>query len=330
MCSSSCLPGGGRNTELALHCLHYCQGNTMATLEMLLFSQPSPTGDYHYSGSAFWTDSEKSLFSAALATHGKDFSRIQKMVRMKTVCQCVEFYYLSKRLQDKQKNQKEEETGDVEMEQQKSITPICQPVGRQFGLEEVVPVPSLANFFPCKLCGKMFYKIKSRNAHMKIHRQPQEDWTDRQLQHKILTQHLALSRPTKLLTTSGNNLHQSQAPALTFSTSGLPGTPSNNRNADSVLNSVTNSSAITPSNTGVVDPSTMVTYSNIAVSNSYVITNIDGGDSSQRESATVLPSHQSWGSFGHGSDPATFYCNIEGKHDVGAGTVGGKEPINWE
>lgn len=141
MCSSSCLPGGGSNTELALHCLHYCQGNTMvilsvclsvcvlhsvlyralipsfspflhpssltsmhhysqtlssflpsiisfsfflsslssllpssqftseplhasslssppspslspvqATLEMLLFSQPSPTGDYHYSG----------------------------------------------------------------------------------------------------------------------------------------------------------------------------------------------------------------------------------------------------------------------------------------
>ena len=116
MCSSSCLPGGGSNTELALHCLHACRGNTMvrseifisslchstfhrssmhhdsppsilthplilffpslpvmssapqhassvffpscppslphvqATLEMLLFSQSLPTGDYHYSG----------------------------------------------------------------------------------------------------------------------------------------------------------------------------------------------------------------------------------------------------------------------------------------
>lgn len=50
ICSSSCLPGGGSNTELALHCLHYCQGNTMATLEMLLFSEHSPAGDYHYSG----------------------------------------------------------------------------------------------------------------------------------------------------------------------------------------------------------------------------------------------------------------------------------------
>lgn len=73
VCGSSCLPGGGSNTELALHCLHYCQGDTMvtlnvftsvllvttltrhrspvqATLEMLLFSRPSPAGDYHYSG----------------------------------------------------------------------------------------------------------------------------------------------------------------------------------------------------------------------------------------------------------------------------------------
>lgn len=36
MCSSSCLPGGGSNTELALHCLHYCQGNTMVILSVCL------------------------------------------------------------------------------------------------------------------------------------------------------------------------------------------------------------------------------------------------------------------------------------------------------
>lgn len=29
MCSSSCLPGGGSNTELALHCLHLCHGDTV-------------------------------------------------------------------------------------------------------------------------------------------------------------------------------------------------------------------------------------------------------------------------------------------------------------
>ncbi|KAE8279009.1 Zinc finger protein 541 [Larimichthys crocea] len=329
MCSSSCLPGGGSNTELALHCLHYCQGNTMATLEMLLFSQPSPTGDYHYSGSDSWTDSEKSLFSAALGTYGKEFSLIQKMVKTKTACQCVEFFYLSKRIQDKQKKQKEEESKQGEMEQQKSITPTCQPVNRQFGLEEAVPVPSLASFFPCKLCGKMFYKIKSRNAHMKIHRQPQEDWTDRRLQHQLLAQRLALSRTTNIIPTVGGALLPPQVPARSFSSSGLPATPSNNSNADSVLNSVTSSNALAPSNTSVLDPSTVVAYSNIAVSNSHVITNIDGGDSNQREPTTVLPFHQTWGSFGHGPDPVTFYCTTEGKDDVAAGAVGGKESINW-
>ncbi|KAM9335588.1 zinc finger protein 541-like [Symphorus nematophorus] len=329
MCSSSCLPGGGSNTELALHCLHYCQGDTMATLQMLLFSQPLPTGDYHYSGSDFWTDSEKSLFSAALGTYGKEFSVIQKMVRTKTVSQCVEFFYLSKKLQDKQKEQKEEESRDGEMEQQKSVTPSCQPVNRQLGLEEAGPVPSLASFFPCKLCGKMFYKIKSRNAHMKIHRQPQEDWTDRRLQHQLLSQRLALSRPTNLMPSPGTNLLPPQAPARTFSSSGLP---SNNSNADSVLNTVTNSNAITPSNASVLDPSTVVTYNNIAASNSHVITNIDGVDSNQREPTTVLPFHQSWGSFGHDPAPsqATFYCNAEGKDDVGGGTVGGGEPVTWQ
>ncbi|XP_031141003.1 uncharacterized protein si:dkey-19b23.10 isoform X1 [Sander lucioperca] len=331
MCSSSCVPGGGSNTELALHCLHYCQGNTMATLEMLLFSQPLPTGDYHYSGSECWTDSEKSLFSAALGTYGKDFSLIQKMVRTKTVGLCVEFYYLSKKLQDKQKKQKEEENRDAVMEQQqKSIIPICQPVNRQFGLVEAVPVPPLASFFPCKLCGKMFYKIKSRNAHMKIHRQPQEDWTDKRLQHQLLTQRLALNRPTNLMPSPGSSLLPPQAAALTFPSSGLAGMSSNNTNADNVLNSVTNSNGITRSNSSVLDPSAMVTYSNIAASNSHVITNIDGGDLNQREPTTVLPFHQSWGSFGHGPDHAIFYCNSEGKDNVGAGTVGGKEPINWQ
>ncbi|KAA8578990.1 hypothetical protein FQN60_009212 [Etheostoma spectabile] len=281
MCSSSCVPGGGSNTELALHCLHHCQGNTM--------------------------------------------------VRTKTVGLCVEFYYLSKKLQDKQKKQKEEENRDGVMEpQQKSIIPMCQPVDRQFGLAEPVPVPSLTSFFPCKLCGKMFYKIKSRNAHMKIHRQPQEDWTDKRLQHQLLTQRLALSRPTNLMPSPGSSLLPPQAAALTFPSSGLAGMSSNNTNADNVLNSVTISNGITCTSASVLDPSAMVTYSNIAASNSHVITNTDGGDLNQREPTTVSPFHQSWGSFGHGPNPAIFYCSTEGKDDVGAGTVGGKEPINWQ
>ncbi|XP_008288110.1 uncharacterized protein LOC103363227 [Stegastes partitus] len=331
MCSSSCLPGGGSNTELALHCLHSCQGNTMATLEMLLFSQPSPTGDYHYSGCDSWTDTEKSLFSAALGTYGKDFSLIEKTVRTKTVSQCVEFYYLSKKLLDKQKKQKEEEGRDGALEQQKHVTPICQPMGRQFALEEAVPVPPLASFFPCKLCGKMFYKIKSRNAHMKIHRQPQEDWVDRRLQQQLLTQRMALSCPTNLMPTTASNLLPPQAaPALTFSPSGLTGGSSSSSSSHADHNSVTNSNPITPTSASVLDPSTAVTYSNIAPPNSHVITNVDGSDSNQTEPSSVLPFHQSWGSFGHLPDQATFYCNPAVKEEVGSGTVAGKEPIDWQ
>ncbi len=175
----------------------------------------------------------------------------------------------------------------------------------------------------------MFYKIKSRNAHMKIHRQPQEDWTDRRLQHQLLNQRLALSHPTNLMPTSGSNLLPPQAPARAFPSSGPPGTQNNNRNADSVLSSVTSNNTIAPSNANVLDASTVLTYSNIPASNSHVITNVDGGDSNEREPTTVLPFHQSWGSFGHGHDPAAFYCNADG-NDVGAETVEVKETINWQ
>ncbi|XP_071750357.2 uncharacterized protein LOC139907758 [Centroberyx gerrardi] len=333
MSSSSCLPGGGSNTELALHCLHSCQGDIMATLEMLLFSQPSPTGDYHYSGSDVWTDSERNLFSAALVTCGKDFSLIQKMVRTKTVCQCVEFYYLSKKLLDKQKKQrKEEEDRDGGMEQQTNVAPIPQPMNRQFGLEGAVAVPPLASFFPCKLCGKMFYKIKSRNAHMKIHRQPQEDWSDRRLQHQLLTQRLALSLPANHTPSPGSNLPQpqAQAPAPAFSSSGLPVPPSND--TDNVLNSVsvTHSNSVTHSDASILDHAAAVTYSNVNNPNPHVITNVDGGDSNQRGPAAVVSFHQSWSSFGLGPDPATFYCDPEVKEAVGVATGGGKGPISWQ
>ncbi|KAF7664268.1 hypothetical protein LDENG_00181740 [Lucifuga dentata] len=330
MCSSSCLPEGGSNTELALHCLHHCKGNTMETLEMLLFSQPSPKGDYHYSGSDVWTESEKSIFGAALETYGKDFSLIQKMVRSKTVCQCVEFYYLKKKLQEKQK-QKEEEARDGGMEQQKNVACISQPMNREFGLEGAVPVPSLASFFPCKLCGKMFYKIKSRNAHMKIHRQPQEDWADRRLQQQLLTQRLTLNLPTNHTPTPGRNLPPPQAPAPIFSSCGPAVTSSNNVDADHVLSSVsaTNSNSIAHSDANVLHHNTR---SNINTPNSHLIPTVDSGDSgvNQREPVSVIPFHQSWSSFGHNHDPTTFYCDPEVKESLGAEAGGGKEPINWQ
>ncbi|XP_040977870.1 basic proline-rich protein-like [Aquila chrysaetos chrysaetos] len=145
---SSALPGGGTNRELALHCLARADGSLTGALELLLLGTPAwpradPLAGYHYTGSDTWTPRERRLFAKALARHGKDFTRIQQAVPSKRTTQCVEFYYLHKSRLGRARRQ--------------------------------MPSEALGSRFPCKLCGKIFPKIKSRNAHMKIHRQ-QEGW----------------------------------------------------------------------------------------------------------------------------------------------------------
>lgn len=163
---------------------------------------------------------------------------------------------------------------------------------------------------------------------MKIHRQPQEDWSDRQLQQQILSQRLALGHPNNLIPTLSSDLLQSQAPALTFDPSGLSGASNNSNNAENVLRSSVNSSTVTLSHAGILNPSTIVTYTNISASNSHVIANTDVSDSNQRQPTSVLPFHQSWSSYGHGANPAAFYYNPEGRDDVEA--VEGKQPVTWQ
>ncbi|KAM9510790.1 uncharacterized protein ACIB01_019299 [Guaruba guarouba] len=130
---------GGTNQELALHCLTRASGSLTDVLELLLLGTAAPLPGYHYTGSDTWTPRERLLFAKALAQHGKDFGCIQQAVPSKRMTQCVEFYYLHK----------------SELGQARTQMPPGAPIAR----------------FPCKLCGKIFPKIKSRNAHMKIHRQ---------------------------------------------------------------------------------------------------------------------------------------------------------------
>ncbi|XP_076145344.1 uncharacterized protein LOC143127629 [Alosa pseudoharengus] len=225
LCSSGAVPGGGTNVELALHCLHHCQGDIMTAVEMLLFSHPFPAGDYHYSGSDVWHLNEKRLFFKAYAMYGKEFSLISKMVKTKRVSQCVEFYYLSKRLPDKQRRQRERER-ELELEQEARAASVnrvplaSKALAGPAGMDGVIRTPSLATSFPCKQCGKMFYKIKSRNAHMKIHRQQQpETWTDGNGPCKNLTvtqqDQQVLVQPAQNHQLLLQNLVQSQA-CLTF------------------------------------------------------------------------------------------------------------------
>ncbi|XP_051008808.1 transcriptional-regulating factor 1 isoform X4 [Acomys russatus] len=292
-CCSSALPGGGTNSEFALHSLFEAKGDIMATLEMLLLRKPvrlkcHPLANYHYAGSDKWTSLERKLFNKALATYSKDFIFVQKMVKSKTVAQCVEYYYTWKKIvrlgrkhrtrlaeviddcmTSEEEEEAEEEEEDPEedrksIKEEESEVPkspepppapalaptegppmqavgqssgsfICEmpncgadcrchvtpflpqvfssrqalngharihggtnqvtktrgavpsgkqkPGGTQSGYCSVKSSPSHSTtsgetdpttIFPCKECGKVFFKIKSRNAHMKTHRQQEE------------------------------------------------------------------------------------------------------------------------------------------------------------
>ncbi|XP_076835385.1 transcriptional-regulating factor 1 [Brachyhypopomus gauderio] len=242
MACSSVLPGGGTNTEYTIHCLFECRGDVMVTLERLLSLKPikclsSLQTDYHYAGSDKWTLQEKRQLNKALINYNKDFHLIQKMVKTKSVAQCVEYYYtwkerlrLGRRLstgpvtpsQEKEHDLKEGSNGKAVQEANNQIrgpdifdlpddagavivgvVPSAGPMfngdewnqssmgglqpssaehnrhksAQQFVAGSVKSSPSNSttsgdtDFFPCTECGKVFFKVKSRNAHMKTHRQ---------------------------------------------------------------------------------------------------------------------------------------------------------------
>nr|XP_054318087.1 zinc finger protein 541 isoform X4 [Pongo pygmaeus] len=205
---SSVMPGGGTNLELALHCLHEAQGNVQVALETLLLRGPQKPwthllADYRYTGSDVWTPIEKRLFKKAFYAHKKDFYLIHKTIQTKTVAQCVEYYYIWKKmikfdcgrapgLEKRVKREPEE----VERTEEKvpcsprerpshHPTPELKIKTKSYRRESIlssspnaVPkrTPELSGsaesqgIFPCRECERVFDKIKSRNAHMKRHR----------------------------------------------------------------------------------------------------------------------------------------------------------------
>ncbi|KAM6223170.1 zinc finger protein 541 [Rhynchocyon petersi] len=204
---SSVMPGGGTNLELALHCLHEAQGNVQMALETLLLrgpqkSQPHPLADYRYTGSDIWTPMEKRLFKKAFCAHKKDFHLIHKTIQTKTVAQCVEYYYIWKKMikfdcsralgLEKRVRREPEE---VERTEEKVTcsprerprhrpTPELKIKTKSYRRESILhsspegpkrtPEPpgsgESQGIFPCRECERVFHKIKSRNAHMKRHR----------------------------------------------------------------------------------------------------------------------------------------------------------------
>ncbi|KAK2884264.1 hypothetical protein Q8A67_017901 [Cirrhinus molitorella] len=246
---SSVMYGGGTNPELAMHCLHECRGDVMEALEMMLmknpiFSKNHHLTNYHYAGSDYWTVDEKRYFNKGISAYRKDFFLVQKLVRSKTMAQCVEFYYTYKkqgkvgrngiytygftepednipvinvkqadeendsRQQEGTQNnmndslpavtktlQDNENRADVAREEQKNSSAVessgLMPAPQQPSFKTPSPAPpkphsdnagkksraSTGNksqgepegIFPCKKCSRVFYKVKSRSAHMKSH-----------------------------------------------------------------------------------------------------------------------------------------------------------------
>ncbi|XP_019903640.3 zinc finger protein 541 [Esox lucius] len=201
LCCSSVLPGGGTNTELALHCLHEVQGDILAALDLLLVrgdfrSSTHPLSDYHYPGSDDWSPQEKKLFCKALLIHDKDFQLIHSVT--KSVTQCVEYYYAMKKLKKfKQRgrvSEKKEAAGEEHQFPGKSFPlgarqHIDPPVGRwgprrtltkpdhrTLSVQEEQTTTGGALEYVCQECGRVFDKVKSRSAHMKTHRQQEREW----------------------------------------------------------------------------------------------------------------------------------------------------------
>ncbi|XP_006142189.1 zinc finger protein 541 isoform X1 [Tupaia chinensis] len=205
---SSVMPGGGTNLELALHCLHDARGDVQVALETLLLGGPRkprahPLADYRYTGSDVWTPMEKRLFKKAFCTHKKDFYLIHKTIQTKTVAQCVEYYYIWKKMikfdcgrAPGLEKRVKREPDEVERTEEKipcsprerpshRPTPELKIKTKSYRRESILNSSPSAGpkrtpeapgsvesqgVFPCRECERVFDKIKSRNAHMKRHR----------------------------------------------------------------------------------------------------------------------------------------------------------------
>ncbi|XP_069118221.1 transcriptional-regulating factor 1-like isoform X2 [Argopecten irradians] len=278
---SSAVKGNGANVEYALHLLRMANGNIQTAMLMLMSSavrvpRCHSLQSYTYQESTVWSTEEVERYQQALMKCDKDFLSISKEVETKSTGDCVQFYYLWKkvcpdehkrlrvvrrkreqdqlynlRTRQQQQEQPQQQSGltqvtdedesdsdssssldtgdpmDKDDEQLSSSSVRSSPVpmfpceypdctaafgskqalnahGRIHGssknsspassrnVENRVPgrprsnppanktvsAPTPADgseVFPCKLCGRVFAKVKSRSAHMKIHRLAEGD-----------------------------------------------------------------------------------------------------------------------------------------------------------
>lgn len=162
---TACIPGGGCNVEEALQVLYQSNGDIKKAMQQLLSSTHQ----------AVWKVDEVHLFERLIMLHGKNFFQISKDLETKTVKQCVQFYYLWKKSPNRN-------TSPLTTRSTSTTTTVATPISSSSTSEESIESrdsgrdDSLAGTneeqqqFPCKVCGRVFQKIKSRSAHMKRHK----------------------------------------------------------------------------------------------------------------------------------------------------------------
>ncbi|KAJ0008582.1 hypothetical protein NQD34_015997 [Periophthalmus magnuspinnatus] len=171
-----------------------------------IFPKSHHLSNYHYSGSDNWSAAERRQFNKGITAHKKDFFMVQKQVCTKTVAQCVEFYYTFKKQVKIGRNgvllygetEPEMRIAEDEVDPKPGSVVIMQTLEeRPFPRVSLPPLPhplvskprydpqprkpspntghkgaaaaAQEGEFPCKKCGRIFYKVKSRSAHMKSH-----------------------------------------------------------------------------------------------------------------------------------------------------------------
>lgn len=183
------VPGGGRNREYAFHVLALCQGNLQeATLRLMEREPRLPGGHplltYRYPECHRWSREEMERFQEGLATFDKDFLHVATKVGTKNVQQCVEFYYVWKkvvpeeyrRLRCMRRRRELDQAAPEEDDMEEAAgSPSAAPAAiakPTMPASEPVQPCEPPQEFPCRLCGRVFAKVKSRNAHMKSHGAP--------------------------------------------------------------------------------------------------------------------------------------------------------------
>lgn len=181
--STACVPGGGCDVEQALQVLFHADGDIKLAMEKLLNQQRA--------NSVSWTEDEVHLFEALIMLHGKNFYKISQDMPGKSVKDCVQFYYLWKKSPVKSglspsrsstttttttiapslaSSSSASTSSSPSLLSLTSSSPVATSTPKMTNATGPSMLDPCADKFPCRVCGRVFEKIKSRSAHMKRHK----------------------------------------------------------------------------------------------------------------------------------------------------------------